>query len=233
MSKNRILGVRLRDSVGRVTEHPETGVTVTQPTHDIEQVRASHLVLVRHLESIDSGDPAAPSLLAGWSVGHVLTHLARVADGIGNMFDGRPMYPEGMTGRNADIEAGAARSWGELVDDVTTTATTLDRRFADHDTWEGTGILPSGERPLAMIPFIRQREVEVHRVDLGLGYGFSDMPSEYIRRELQMMGMLWKARKPMGMTPLPEAALATPPEERLAWLMGRGTIEGLDPPQIF
>jgi maleylpyruvate isomerase len=68
----------------------------------------------------------------------------------------------------------------------------------------------------------------VHRADLGLGYGFADMPSEYVRRDLRVMGMLWQARRPMGMTSLPEPALAADPPTRLAWLMGRAAIDGVE-----
>jgi len=45
--------------------------------------------------------------------------------------------------------------------------------------------------------------------------------------------MLWAARQPMGMTPLPDRALAAPPPQRLAWLMGRAAIDGLAPAAIY
>ena len=71
------------------------------------------------------------------------------------------------------------------------------------------------------------------RADLALGYGFDDMPSRYVRQELRLMEMRWRANKPMGMTPLPDAALQAPPSTRLAWLMGRAGIDGLPPAGIF
>jgi hypothetical protein len=43
----------------------------------------------------------------------------------------------------------------------------------------------------------------------------------------------WAARRPMGLTQLPAAALATPPAHRLAWLLGRTDIVGLGPAGIF
>jgi hypothetical protein len=43
------------------------------------------------------------------------------------------------------------------------------------------------------------------------------------------MAMLWNSRLPMGMTGLPEAALAVDDHHRLAWLLGRATIDGLEP----
>ena len=44
------------------------------------------------------------------------------------------------------------------------------------------------------------------------------------------MEMRWNARRPMGLTGLPDAALRAPPHVRLAWLLGRTTIDGLSPP---
>ena len=186
-----------------------------------------------HLRALDPPDPSAPSLLPDWSVGHVLTHIARNADGLVSMLDGRHQYPHGLEGRNADIESGSGRAWADLLDDVETAGRAVVDRLAAFTDWAGTAMSLGGERPNHMLPFLRQREVEVHRADLGLGYGFADMPSEYIRRELVLMGMLWKARKPMGMTPLPAAALAAPPHERLAWMMGRAEIDGLAPAGLF
>ena len=86
---------------------------------------------------------------------------------------------------------------------------------------------------MTMLPLLRQREVEVHRADLGLGYEFDDLPDRYVRQELRLMEMMWRARKPMGLTPLPAVALALPPARRLAWLMGRAEIEGLPPADIY
>ena len=99
--------------------------------------------------------------------------------------------------------------------------------------WSGTVTMLPGVRPKASLPLMRQREVEVHRTDLVLGYGFAEMPADYVRRDLRLMGMFWTARQPMGMTALPEAALALTPAIRLAWLMGRIEIDGLAPANVF
>lgn len=199
---------------------------------DLESCRRSHVSLVQWLHSLDPVDAAGPSLLPDWSIGHVLTHIARVADGHRNVLDGRPMYPS-FEARNADIAAGAGRSWGELVDDVTESTRALDEQWANTTDWSGTVAMLAGPRPKHMLPMARQREVEVHRADLGLGYGFDDMPAEYVRRDLGLMEMMWQARKPMGLTALPEAALQLPPATRLAWMMGRVEVEGLAPAGLF
>ena len=45
--------------------------------------------------------------------------------------------------------------------------------------------------------------------------------------------MSWRARRPMGMGPLPSAALEATPTRRLGWLTGRAEIDGLAPAGIF
>ena len=73
-------------------------------------------------------DVAEQSLLPDWTRGHVLTHIARNAEGITRTLDGAlrgqavPRYPLGQAGRTADIEAGAGRNVAELIVDVRDTA---------------------------------------------------------------------------------------------------------------
>ena len=68
---------------------------------------------------------------------------------------------------------------------------------------------------MADLAFARWREVEVHRVDLGLGYEPEDWPAEYVRLELREMEMRWNARRPMGLTGLPPSRWRCRP--RPAW----------------
>ena len=69
-----------------------------------------------------------PSRLPGWSRGHVLTHIARNADGLGNLLVWArtgvetPQYPS-VQAREDGIEAGARRPAAELAADVTRSAT--------------------------------------------------------------------------------------------------------------
>jgi len=201
---------------------------------DIESCVASHASLTDSLQHLDPVDPTRPSALPEWTVGHVLTHIARNADGIISMLDGFVQYPHGVEGRNGDIETGSQRSWAELVDDVVSTSAALDVRLSEEGVdWSGTVTMLPGVRPKPLVPLMRQREVEVHRADLLVGYGFADMPSDYVRRDLRIMGMFWTARQPMGMTKLPDLALGLDPATRLAWMMGRIEIDGLEPANLF
>jgi maleylpyruvate isomerase len=210
---------------------------------DVAGAAAAHQGLLAMLdERLTAGalDGSSPSRLPGWTIGHVLTHLARNADSIvrvlaaaerGEIID---RYEGGQARRDAEIEAGAPRSAEALVADVRNTIWSLEQTWSTHTRWDGRSReAHSHEIPVTELPFMRWREVEVHRADLGLGYEPSDWPAEYVRRDLRLMEMRWNARRPMGMTGLPQATLDAPPYERLAWLLGRTSIDDLEPAGVF
>ena len=128
-----------------------------------------------------------PSLLPGWSRGHVLTHLARNADGMARTLQGTlrgelvPMY-DGNERRAADIAAGADRPLAELVEDVAASAGRLDAvwsRLTPAD-WSRSAVARAGPLPAVRLIGLRWREVEVHRVDLDDGYGPGDWPASFV-----------------------------------------------------
>jgi maleylpyruvate isomerase len=209
---------------------------------DIAMATTAHYRLLDDLDRLladDDLDVAAPSALPGWSVGHVITHVTNSGDGHALIFEaaqrgevGR-QYPHGLEGREADIEAGAPRPADVQVAGLRTSIERLEALWTASN-WDGTGILALGsEVPLADLPFLRVREAAIHHVDLRIGFGFGDLPPPYVRLEVRRMEMLWQARQPMGLTPLPAAALALAPPARLAWLMGRSTVDGLAPADVF
>jgi maleylpyruvate isomerase len=208
----------------------------------VEMAARAHQRLLAALDELvdaDRLDVTSPSLLPNWSKGHVITHLSNNAEGIVRMFDGAAegridaMYPGGPAGRNADIEAGAARAARQQVDALRQSIWQLEGRWAN-STWQGRGVMGSGaEVAITDLPLLRVREVEIHHIDLDCGTTFADLPADYLRLELGRMEMLWAARQPMGMTPLPAEALAAPPPQRLAWLLGRAAIDGLPAADVF
>jgi maleylpyruvate isomerase len=149
-----------------------------EPTAFLLALRASTADLVQDLLAQERSDTdvAALSLCDGWTRGHVLTHIARNADGMSETLAGAlrgeivERYPGGWERRNADISAGAGRPFAALVADVRDSAERLDRMFgaiADADGWE----LPTEKGSRAdSWPLRRWREVEIHRVDLDAGY---------------------------------------------------------------
>jgi maleylpyruvate isomerase len=169
-------------------------------------------------------------------VGHVLTHVARNADShvrlLSGALSGRSVdrYPGGTAQRTSEIEVGSSRSASALLDDVRSTATELAAIWdaMTPDAWQVVGHGIDVEEPATGLPWKRWREIEVHHADLGhRSFSYSGWSREYVRRELRFAEMAWRASHPMGMTTLPKAALALNPHDRLAWLMGRLTIHGL------
>ncbi|MEM9039942.1 MAG: maleylpyruvate isomerase N-terminal domain-containing protein [Actinomycetota bacterium] len=217
-----------------------TGVepAADRPDRDLRLARDAHARLVEVLDAalVSGGlDVAGPSRLPGWTRGHVLTHLARNADSHRRMFDGAAQgdvvdqYEGGAEGRDHDIEAGSTRPAGDLVEDVRSSATALEAAW-DASIWSGGGrrTLAGSVTPLTEMPFLRLREVSIHLVDLDVGVHFEDLDRAYVRLELRRREMTWRSRLPMGMSGLPQAALALDPPARLGWLMGRRSIPGLD-----
>lgn len=208
---------------------------------DVRGATSAHLRLVAELAALTDDLVAAPSLLPGWSVAYVLTHLARNADSQVLMLqaaargDVGAQYPGGAQQRQADIEAGAGRGATELVADVVASNARLEAAWASTNDAgrDGEGLGLFGPVAITDLPFRRWRETVVHHADLGLGYGWADWPADYVRLELARAAMLWASRKPMGLTPLPAVAVSLPDHERLAWLLGRTTVAGLDAAGIF
>lgn len=203
-------------------------------TAAIEGVRRAHRALLAGLDGLTDAQVGQPSNLPGWTVGHVLTHLARNADATRGMIaaanrgEQAPMYPSAEH-RRADIEEGAGRPAAVLVEDLAATCAALESAWASLTAtgWAGAGVMGGSTRPVVDFPALRWREVEVHRADLGLGYAWTDWPDDYVRQDLRRMAMLWDSRKPMGMTGLPEAARRAGDHRCLAWLLGRTEIDGL------
>jgi len=197
----------------------------------------AHRTLEHSLVGLTDAQARQPSLLPDWTVGHVLTHIARNADGVRAMVEGAQrgevaeMYPGGFERRNADIARGAGRTAEALIDDVRMSAARLELAFEANDdaAWDGEGITVFGPARIDALPLRRWREVEVHHADLGLAYSWRNWPAEYVRLELAQLTMLWNSRRSMGMTGLPDAALAVDEHHRVAWLLGRATIDGLEP----
>jgi maleylpyruvate isomerase len=208
---------------------------------DVQGAVAAHARLVADLATLTDEQAAQPSLLPGWSVAHVLTHIARNADShvpmleAANRGEVAAQYPGGVEQRNADIEAGAGRPSAALVADVAAANARLEAAWAamTPDGWAGQGSSVFGPVAVDDLPFRRWRETVVHQSDLGLSYSWRDWPADYVRLELARMTMLWASRKPMGLTTLPAAAMVLTDHERTAWLIGRTSVEGLDAAGIF
>ncbi len=158
----------------------------------IGRVEASVDRLLASAAGLSDAQMREPSLLPGWSRGHVLTHVARSADGLQNLLTWAetgvetPQYPS-LEARAADIEAGAGRSADEINADVADSADAFvsrARKLPD-DAWITTVRAIRGPaHPAWFVLSRRLFEVEVHHADLGLRYRPADWPDWFVCAEL-------------------------------------------------
>lgn len=151
--------------------------------------RHTDLVL-KTVDRLDDVALRAPSLCAGWTRGHVVTHLARNADALSRvvhaLVDGADvtMYPSDEE-RDREIDDGATRSVAEQADDVRASAARLDadvqRLRPEHEARE-VARTPGAERriPGGVIDALRLNEVVLHHIDLDAGFGFADIDDETV-----------------------------------------------------
>lgn len=206
--------------------------------------------LLRTASTLSDAEVRAPSLLPDWSRAHVLTHLARNADGGSRLLSWARTgveaaeYPS-LEARAEEIEAGAGRGAADLVADLSDSAA----RFADEyrrmptAAWARTVRWTRGqEHPAARAADSRLSEVLVHHADLDAGYTPAQWPTEFVHAMLIRTVASFAAR---GDTPAMHLlATDTGSSHRigtgqqapfisgtqsalLAWLMGRSRGDGL------
>lgn len=131
--------------------------------------------LLETVETFRDRDLSEPSTLPAWTLGHLLTHLARNADALCNLLRWAktgietPMYASPQQ-RNDDINRGALRATAAIVDDVVATAEKFGaaQQSLLPEDWRRQVRTAQGRTiPVAEVPWLRLREVAIHRVDLG------------------------------------------------------------------
>jgi maleylpyruvate isomerase len=204
--------------------------------HDLACVREATDRLLTALAALDDAALAEPSRLPGWSRGHVLAHLARNADALVNVLQGRPMYVSAEA-RDADIERGARRPLDAQIDDVRESAARFQDAGAAPADWTRTVELRNGATDSASrVPLRRWAEVELHHVDLGTGYELEDVPAEFRERETGFLTARFSGNPDVPATRLtdgtrawttgreadvPEITVTGRPADLLGWLSGR------------
>lgn len=208
--------------------------------------------LITGVGGLTDADARGSSLLPGWSRGHVLTHLARNAEGgvrlLGWARTGVPSYEyPSVAARAAAIEQGAGRPAAVLVADVRATAGALAAATAamPPGAWQNPVTWTTGQQtPAEMIPRSRLAEVLIHHVDLSIGYGPGSWPAAFVR---EMLPVVVQSLTGRGLAPLAarldaadtgrsfqiggQAAdgrqISGTEAELLAWLLGRSAGAGL------
>ena len=199
------------------------------------------------LTDLTDEDVRRPSLLPGWTRGHVISHLARNADGLANVLHGaqageiRSMYPS-QEARDTDIEAGSSRSAAELRADAIASAgrwvqaanelhvANLENPFRarpDRDPM-----------PVRRVGILRRTEVEVHHADLGVGYTAADWPADFVDHLLKRRTRELEAGEHAVVLELTDRgtsvevgsggpAVSGSAADVVWWLLGRGGGEGV------
>ena len=187
------------------------------PTTELDGCRSAHARLDAAIAWLTDDQARRPSRLPGWSVGHLLTHIARNADSVVRRLDGASrgevldQYAGGVAGRAADIEAGAHRPAADLVADVRTSAAAAERAMTGlaPAAWDARSRNSRGlEEDSRDVVLSRWREVVLHRGDLGLHPGPFPWPMPLV-----------EACLPSALGGL---AVRADPTALWAWTLGRG-----------
>ncbi|MFT2014696.1 maleylpyruvate isomerase family mycothiol-dependent enzyme [Streptomyces sp. 796.1] len=206
---------------------------MTDFAHDSAAVQAATDRLLTAVTSLDDAAASRPSRLPGWTRGHVLAHISRNADAIVNLLTWARTGEETLMyasddARNADIARDADRPFVVHLDDLRTSAFRFNSATAalPKDRWDFEVAMRNGvtERA-ARLPFRRLIEVELHHVDLDIGYELDDLPADFVEREVEFLA----SGKFAGHADVPALALTTP--DGRVWQTGRPaeqatTVEG-------
>ncbi len=120
-----------------------------------------------------------PSRLPDWTIGHVVSHLARNADAQRNLLrwattgEVTPAYASPQA-RVADIEAGAARDTDEIAEDFAASLVALDEAITATPAAAWRAMVDTGRggpTPADVVLAQRLAEVELHHHDLGVDDG--------------------------------------------------------------
>ncbi|WP_329465790.1 maleylpyruvate isomerase family mycothiol-dependent enzyme [Streptomyces sp. NBC_01431] len=186
---------------------------------DLASVREATERLLTAAAALDNASVAEPSRLPGWSRGHVLAHIARNADALVNVLEGRPMYASSEA-RDADIDRDAPRPLDVQLADVRESAATFQATGDRPADWSRTVELRNGVTDeAARVPFRRLIEVELHHVDLGLGYELEDLPGDFVRREIDFLTDRFAGHKSLP-------ALTLTDDQGRSWTTGGGAQGG-------
>jgi maleylpyruvate isomerase len=194
-----------------------------KPGGDIDTCIAAHRVLLGDLAPLTDDDFRSPSLLPRYSRAHVVAHLANKTRAHVWVFGGPPvgevrrLYPDGYDADRAADE-GAGRSADDLRTDLTQSFDLLETAWEglDDELWGRHGIMTAGPRTMTEIVRHHIRNVEVHHVDLDIGYRPADWPANFVEGEL-----------PKRLRVLLDRADHA---DLLAWLLGRSPAPELRGP---
>ena len=227
------------------------------PTALLAELTDATAQLIGSAERLDDQAVREPSSLPGWTRGHLLTHVARNADGLRNLLtwaatgERIDMYPDPAK-KDADIAEGATRTAAQLSTDLRESSQRFIEAAARMTPEQWTVRVErrvGGPQPAAKVPWWRLEETLIHHVDLNTGYSPAHWPAQFTGPALEMATARFTdpsfgtvvetpfrvyaedtARScGVGCDPAgKDGVLVRGPEAALlAWLLGRSTGDGL------
>lgn len=228
-----------------------TSIAATSGSTESDPLSAASSRLVDSIHTLTAESWAAPSLLPGWTRGHLVAHLTLNAEGLAaavlGVVEGQPvpMYASDEA-RDADIDELAAAPRDVVVRRFVSATGRFDEALAALAVAPGQLAermierTPGSSRRFvaAAVGEMRLREVEVHHVDLDLGYSPAEWSEEFVR-DLLTQGV----HRPLGIDAVLKATdlpwshqlgtggpTITGPGHGLAWwLTGRPPYPGAEP----
>lgn len=145
--------------------------------------------LVRTVDAMADFQFAEPSLLPGWSRGHVVAHLVLNAEGLAGALEGVrehravPMYAS-QDARDRDIDELSGADPVVLRDRLLASTTAIHEAVEElpEDLYAARiERTPGSDRTFTAgrVGEMRLREVEIHHADLDLAYTWADWPSDF------------------------------------------------------
>ena len=186
------------------------------------------LAVAGRLDQLSDDALGEPSRLPDWSRAHVVAHLARNADALGNLLTWArtgvetPMYPS-REARDADIATTAAQSPAQLRADYAAACARLAVAIetTSAETWAARSAPCRGRRSRPpTIPWMRAKEIWVHGVDLDGGLSFADAPADFCTRLVDDVLRVFADRDQA-----PEVTVVATDVNR-TWGSGGSTVEG-------
>jgi maleylpyruvate isomerase len=156
--------------------------------------------LVRTVDAMADFQFTEPSLLPGWTRGHVVAHLVLNAEGLAGALEGVreerpvPMYAS-QEARESDIEKLSGADPAVLRDRLLASTSVIQEGVEElPEELYGARIerTPGSDRTFTAgrVAEMRLREVEIHHADLDLAYTWAEWPSDFTVLLLENRGMV-------------------------------------------
>jgi maleylpyruvate isomerase len=216
------------------------------PTRSLQWLRLGTDRLLSVVAGLSDDDFSQPSLLDGWTRGTVIAHLALNAGALGNLVAWArtgvesPMYASADQ-RAADIARLATAPASVVRAEFLAGAARLSADLAalPDACWAASVRTARGRSiPASEIPWMRNREVWVHAVDLDAGAGFADIPPAVLAALLDDAASLMSVRpeavpvaayadgREWRFGPDPTTTVTAALPDLCAWTLGRPTAAG-------